>query len=534
MHVASLTPASIRSQVERILATDAFRKSAILSRFLGHIVEETLKGNAVQLKEYSIALEVLSRKPDFNPQNDAIVRIHAGRLRRALHAYYQADGRAEPVFIDIPKGSYVPEFHDRPEQAMQDKAMAGKMDPEHKVTVAVLPFGNRSVDPGVDTLADGLGDSISNELTRYPDLGVISYFSCRSMFANSPDIMQAGRSLGAEFIVTGSVQSVKHQLRISVQLSLARTREQIWAETYERIHDDEEYFGIQQDIAWKVVSQTAGHFGAISRSLSRKKAAHVSGNIGNYNTLYWYYDFVANHSESLFHKVEKTFTEVLRKDPDYAMGWALLGEVQVAGHFYGYRSQLHHAALDRAVEFGQKSVKIDPLCQQGYQTIALARIFRQEWNDSMKTILEWEKILPHASGVQCAMGFIAICCGEYEKGHALASEAMRLNPYYQWWVNAGMCYYHFHIEEYEEALAWAEKMNQPEVPWWYISRVCCLHEMGRGADAESLILQMFERFPPLKDILEPYVRAFIKDSCLTDRFLSIIKSIQAEVVRKEA
>ena len=116
----------------------------------------------------------------------------------------------------------------------------------------------------------------------------------------------------------------------------------------------------------------------------------------------------------------------------------------------------------------------------------------------------------------------------------MLDKSVNLNPYYQWWVNAGICFYHFHIEEYEEALAWAEKMNQPEVPWWYISRGCCLQEMGRTADAEALILQAFDRFPYLKDILEPYIRSFIKDSLLTDRFLGIMESVRSTKIRKGA
>jgi hypothetical protein len=41
---------------------------------------------------------------------DAIVRIHAGRLRRALKEYYYDAGKNDPIVIEIPKGSYIPVF----------------------------------------------------------------------------------------------------------------------------------------------------------------------------------------------------------------------------------------------------------------------------------------------------------------------------------------------------------------------------------------------------------------------------------------
>jgi adenylate cyclase len=58
----------------------------------------------------TVATQVLGRKADFDPNLDPIVRIMAGRLRRALERYYATHGRQDQVRIDIPKGSYVPIF----------------------------------------------------------------------------------------------------------------------------------------------------------------------------------------------------------------------------------------------------------------------------------------------------------------------------------------------------------------------------------------------------------------------------------------
>ena len=100
----------IREQLGRILSSPSFRSSSILSGFLQFVVDETLAGRSNDLKEYTIAINALSRNNKFNPQLDAVVRIHAGRLRRALHEYHYQWGNADPIRIEIPKGSYVPQF----------------------------------------------------------------------------------------------------------------------------------------------------------------------------------------------------------------------------------------------------------------------------------------------------------------------------------------------------------------------------------------------------------------------------------------
>ncbi|MFJ5370595.1 hypothetical protein ACIPIA_15370, partial [Bosea sp. CER48] len=94
--------AIIRAELARILASDAFRAAPQLSAFLTFIVERTIDGRAVELKGYTIAVEGLGRPADFNPQIDPIVRVEAGRLRRALTQYYAGDGQGSPVLISMP------------------------------------------------------------------------------------------------------------------------------------------------------------------------------------------------------------------------------------------------------------------------------------------------------------------------------------------------------------------------------------------------------------------------------------------------
>jgi tetratricopeptide (TPR) repeat protein len=104
------TATLIRAALDRILASDAFRSAPQLAAFLGFIVERGLAGRAAELKGYTIAVEALGRPPDFDPQADPIVRVEAGRLRKALLQYYAGEGAAEPVRIAIPVGGYVPSF----------------------------------------------------------------------------------------------------------------------------------------------------------------------------------------------------------------------------------------------------------------------------------------------------------------------------------------------------------------------------------------------------------------------------------------
>ncbi len=104
---------AIRDQLDRILKSGPFHQSRRRQRFLEYIVNETLAGRGERLKGYNVALEVFDRTETFDSNIDPIVRMEAARLRDRLREYYEADGRDDPVRIELPKGTYTPHIEFR-------------------------------------------------------------------------------------------------------------------------------------------------------------------------------------------------------------------------------------------------------------------------------------------------------------------------------------------------------------------------------------------------------------------------------------
>ena len=100
----------VESELERLLKSKGLRESHQLSSLLSYVVCETLAGRTEGLKEYSLGREVFHRPQDYDPRNDAIVRVQASLLRKRLAAYYEGEGKDSPLRIEIPRGGYVAEF----------------------------------------------------------------------------------------------------------------------------------------------------------------------------------------------------------------------------------------------------------------------------------------------------------------------------------------------------------------------------------------------------------------------------------------
>jgi hypothetical protein len=99
-----------REQVRRVALSAEFKTATTLQMLLQYLTEKTISGSLDSLKEYTIGVEALGRKLDFDPKLDTIVRVQIHRLRVKLKEYYELEGSRDPILIQFPKGRYVPTF----------------------------------------------------------------------------------------------------------------------------------------------------------------------------------------------------------------------------------------------------------------------------------------------------------------------------------------------------------------------------------------------------------------------------------------
>jgi hypothetical protein len=101
---------AIRTQLGRVLASQHFKSSRHYPAFLKYVVEQTLAGDSGHLKERALGVAVFGREPQYDSNADPVVRTSACEVRKRLAQYYTAGGREGELRIDLPSGSYVPEF----------------------------------------------------------------------------------------------------------------------------------------------------------------------------------------------------------------------------------------------------------------------------------------------------------------------------------------------------------------------------------------------------------------------------------------
>jgi hypothetical protein len=134
---------AVLRELDSILSSPFFRTSNRSKQFLAYVVQHTLEGNHEPLKERTIGAKLFQRPAGYSTGDDPVVRVQAGEVRRRLEQYHHAALNHSPVRIELPVGSYAPEFRwvpvaPQPEEAARAEPAQREL-PQEETIPAALP-----------------------------------------------------------------------------------------------------------------------------------------------------------------------------------------------------------------------------------------------------------------------------------------------------------------------------------------------------------------------------------------------------------
>jgi adenylate cyclase len=496
-----LSEEAVRQQLGKILASPEFQGSALLRAFLLFIVDQTLAGHAEEIKGYTVATQVLGRKADFDAARDPIVRILAGRLRRALERYYWARGGQDPIKIDVPKGAYVPTFQRSTEEKAGVKATsAAAADPALALppgpSVAVMPLLNLTGDRKQDYFADGLAEELTNELARYQDLRVIAFQSTLGWKGKDLDARKVGRDLNIRFFLEGSIRKDARDIKISVRLVDTSNGLQICGDQYRRELKPHKLIALQEEIARKVAAKIGSEYGIIPRTLSRESRKKPPESLETYDAILRFYHHAMILSPQTFAETLGVLEQAVKRDPESGLAWSLLAFLY--GQSYSLQLLPLESPLEQALVAAQRGVILEPENQLVRAALAQVHFFRNERELFLSEAETALALNPNAPALIGFLGWLLALYGEWERGLAIMEKGIQLNPHFPGWFHMAP-YFYFYLQDrceegYQEALAF----QMPHLFWDPLLRAAALGRLGRkpeGARALAELLRLRPDFP---------------------------------------
>ena len=549
-----LTVDEIQEQLTKILSSSKLSASNILSQFLYFIVNETLAGRGEALKEYTIAVYALKKSLDFNPQIDSIVRIHAGRLRRALKEYYHEEGVHDPIVIIIPKGNYMPVFelraealaaamvstgnveskievyagnenghhvmsvhdqaptvrntqdlqnefsrsgnenaHFNPEQAQKLNIQFPKQyfPSKHKPAIAVLPFKKIGHGEELKYFTQGMGEYLSTELTLFKNFKVISYFSGQHLSPDNSSIQAIGLTLGADYLITGSVQQFEKLLRLYVQLNNVETGDQLWAHTFERNEQKEELGEFFEEVIERIFAALTGIDGIITRHENSKKIGPAAETYKTNSLVYWYSQYRINFDKPTIQKAKRYYQEIIKNEPENVPALAYLSEI-LCGEML-LLQKLEDGTLERSLNYARTAIEIDPYSQQGYLALSINHLLSKKFEDCTHTLEQGLELNPKSLDYMSAMGAILIYGGEFERGSKIMFKAIKRNAHLPWWQTLSLGFHAYHEKRYNDALLWADRANRNTI-WACLVKAASYGQLNQIEKGKVVLDEMKQQF----------------------------------------
>lgn len=505
----------INQQTQRVLNFSTFKNSPTLSKFLDFVVSETIHERSHFIKEYSIAVNVLKRPPDFNPHDDAVVRIHAGRLRRALNEYYTTAGINDPIIIHIPRGCYIPQF-DFPEAAkVNDLVLPVLAGQTINPIVAVFPFKTISQTPDIDGFSLILGEQLSAELSRFQEIAVIGYYSMEMTAKIEKNVLEAGRLAGADYIITGSLLYDGNNIRIRVNLLITSTGEVMMTKSFEKRDLFPGIFEMQDEIVQSVIAAVGGYYGLIFQELAKASPIKVAGSAAIREGIHSYYKYQRTYSVENYHTAVATLKKVVKDYPDHAVSWAMLGELYLGAIGLGIKNV--GDPLTEGYQCVIQALEIDPLCQQAWHTLTWLHLFKGEKDACLHAARQCIQLNPNSSIMVAGVAYILVCAGYFNEGFPIMEKSIKLNPHCPWWINGGFSFYYLHKKEYASALFWAEKMNSDETFWGLLLKSVSLSYLDNKESAGEYLSRLLTMKPEAPRQIKNMLSTFIlSEELITD------------------
>ncbi|MGD8699751.1 MAG: tetratricopeptide repeat protein [Gemmatimonadales bacterium] len=240
--------------------------------------------------------------------------------------------------------------------------------------IAVLPFDNFSPNPDDAYFADGMHEQITSQLSRVSAIRVISRTSVMPYREEREPVRVIGVELGVNYVLEGSARKAEDRVRLTVQLIDAGRDEHVWAEEYDRDLTAAHLFEIQSEIAERVASAlevqlTASERERIERHPTESLAAYDLYLLGRY---YWN----QLNAEGLERAVEY-FEKALDLDPDFALAYSGLADtymIQTQGWGLAPRD-----VFPKAREAAERALELDPTLAEAYTSLGGVRLF-YDWD----------------------------------------------------------------------------------------------------------------------------------------------------------
>ncbi len=351
--------------------------------------------------------------------------------------------------------------------------------------LAVLPFQNLHGEADVEPITIGFAQDLTIRLAELPNIGVIPSSLSFSLTDHGLEAVEAAKSLGARYVIDGSVYYREDDLRISIELIDGAKGTIDWARSYDgsSLQLVEFRDRIIKDIA-------AG----ISGTIAEKDLSRL-GNTGTKNPEAYKEILLGRQAAAVFskdmnHAAEKHFRIAIELDVTYARAYAELAAIYAIRFENGW-TVLTLADEEKSLYFAEKALSLDPnLWLAHYAMGRLQSVFSVgDFSQAEQHLKRAMVLQPANDDARIYYGAVKIFQGKADEAIAIVEPVLATHPNPPFWYYLTLGHAHFHVGNHAAAaLALDQCLSQMALsPYCLRFQIANYGAMGRTEDAAWLL-----------------------------------------------
>lgn len=290
-------------------------------------------------------------------------------------------------------------------------------------SIAVLPF-QQIAEQKDEKLGLGLADVLITKLGTIENLEVLPTSAIiRYAEKDNYNLLEAGKNLGVDAVLTGTIQRDGEIIRVTVQFYKVQTQSFVWSEKFDERFSN--IFLLQDAISERISKQLALRLNVNSvetpiAGYTKNIQAHQAYSMGLYH---W-----NSRTEEGLKKASVYFRDTINLDPSFALAYAYLADTLALTVYYGMNPGAKEEALQRAKELARKALELDPNCSEAMTALATINTGENRIEESFTLLNKAIEIKPNNVAARQRISWMHAQNGDLARAVEEMQTAQNLDP----------------------------------------------------------------------------------------------------------
>ncbi|MDA2935190.1 tetratricopeptide repeat protein, partial [Acidobacteria bacterium AH-259-D05] len=299
-------------------------------------------------------------------------------------------------------------------------------------SIAVLPLENRTDDPDLDFLTEGIAQGAINRLSQLSQLNkVVPGVAVDRYEQKGADVVAMAEDLGVQGVVTGYVRQLGEEIALNVELVDVRTNRIVWGDRFTRTRSN--LLEIEEQFATEIAA-------ALGLQLTGEETEELTKQYTDNTEAYQAYLEGRYHwnkrTEEGFRNGIESFQQAIEEDPRYVLAYAGLADsYNMLG---AYEIVPPSEAFPRAEAAALRALNLDETLAEAHTSLGMAKMSQWRWQEAER---EFQRAIELNPGYATAHHWYALYLwwglGRHDEALAEFKRAQELDPL-SLIINAGL------------------------------------------------------------------------------------------------